>query len=188
MAKINKDHDDMNWETLESEYLFNRPWLTVRRDTVRLPNGKVNPEYYVLEYPTWVNVTAITEDGEFVFIRQYRHGMKETRYEIVAGCAEAGEQPEEAARRELLEETGYTGGKWTLLSTLSQNPSTCSNLTYCFLAEGVRQTESQHLDETEDIQITLLSRDEVLQLLLDDELKQALMVAPLWKYFYSQGR
>ena len=53
---------DMKWTTLDSEYLFRRPWLTARKDRVRLPNGHVIEEYYVLEYPDWINVIAITPD------------------------------------------------------------------------------------------------------------------------------
>ena len=58
------------WKTLSSEYLFRRPWLTVRKDRLQLPDGRVHDEYYVLEYPTWVNVIAITRDGRFVMVRQ----------------------------------------------------------------------------------------------------------------------
>lgn len=179
-----RDYNENRWETLNSEYLFERPWLTVRKDEVRIPSGVVNSEFYVLEYPTWVNVIAITEDGQFVMERQYRHGLDETRYEICAGVVEEGEEPEVAARRELFEETGYTGGKWSQLCIISGNPSVTNNLTYCYLAEGVIKTDNQHLDETEDIMVELMSREDVLQLLLDDEIKQALMTTPLWKYFY----
>ena len=105
----NNDKRDMKWRTLSSEYLIRRPWLTARRDTVELPNGTVNDEYYVLEYPDWVNVVAITTGGDFVFVRQYRHGIDEVCHEIVAGVIEPGEQPEAAARRELMEETGFAG-------------------------------------------------------------------------------
>ena len=63
------------WEVLGREYLYRRPWLTVRRDRVRLPTGAVNDEYYVLEYPTWVNVIAIDREGRFVMVEQYRHGL-----------------------------------------------------------------------------------------------------------------
>lgn len=72
------DNDPRHWEILKSDYLFRRPWLTARRDCVRLPAGVVNDEYYVLEYPDWVNVIARTKTGEFVFIRQYRHGLGQT--------------------------------------------------------------------------------------------------------------
>ena len=103
--------DDRKWEIIESEYLIRRPWLTARRDRVKLPTGVEIPEYYILEYPDWVNVIAITKEGKFVLVRQYRHGIKETRYEICAGVCETGEEPLLSAQRELYEETGYGNGK-----------------------------------------------------------------------------
>ena len=171
------------WEVLGREYLYRRPWLTVRRDRVRLPTGAVNDEYYVLEYPTWANVIAIDREGRFVMVEQYRHGLQEVFTELVAGVAEEGEAPLEAAQRELLEETGYAGGTWRLNTVLSANPGSQNNLSYSFIATGVERVAEQHLDETEDVAVRLLSRDEVLQLLRSDTLKQALMAAPLWKYF-----
>lgn len=176
---------DMKWETLKSEYIIKRPWLTARRDVVRLPTGAVNDEYYVLEYPDWVNVIAITTEGMFVFVRQYRHGMAETSLEICAGVMESGEQPADAIKRELEEETGYTGGEWTEIMTLSQNSSTCNNLTHCFLAVGVEKKSLQHLDATEDIDVCLFTKDEVRGMLERNEIKQALMAAPLWRYMYT---
>lgn len=98
------------WKTLGSEYLIRRPWLTARRDTVELPDGTVHPEYYVLEYPSWVNVIAITSENRFVMIEQYRHGLADVFTELVAGVVEESEEPLAAARRELLEESGYAGG------------------------------------------------------------------------------
>ena len=180
-------NEDGKWETVSSEYLFRRPWLTVRHDQVRLPDGRINPELYVLEYPDWVNVTAITEDGRFVMERQYRQGLGKTCYEIPAGVMEKGETPEEAARRELEEETGYGGGVWSRLMTLSGNSSTTNNLTHCFLATGVRKISGQHLDSTEDLKICILTADQVRQLLKADKIRQSLMAAPLWKYFAENG-
>ena len=177
---------DMKWKTLKSEYIIKRPWLTARRDTVELPTGVVNDEYYVLEYPTWVNVIAVTNGGEYVFIRQYRHGLGETCMEIVAGVCEKGEQPEAAARRELMEETGYAGGTWRELMTVSANTSTMTNLTHCFLATGVERAGGQHLDRTEDIEVHLLTEEEAFALLSGDKIRQSLMAAPLWKHFYEK--
>lgn len=174
------------WKILSGEYLIKRPWLTARRDKVELPDGRVNPEHYVLEYPDWVNVIAITKDGMFVMVEQYRHGLQDVFTELVAGVIEPGEEPLAAAKRELLEETGYAGGKWNLLSVISQNPSTCNNLTHCFIAKGVENVTCQHLDETEDIEVKLLTEREVLTLLEEDRIKQALMAAPLWKYFATK--
>ena len=182
-----EDTNERKWEILSTEYLIRRPWLTARRDHVKLPTGVENPEFYVLEYPDWVNVIAITREGEFVMIRQYRHGLGETRYELCAGVSEEGEDPVESARRELYEETGYGGGEWQLWMTISANPSTTNNLTHCFLATGVERLSEQHLEETEDITVHLLTEAEVKALLVNDEIRQSLMAAPLWKYFALRG-
>lgn len=182
-----KEKDPKAWKVLKSEYLIKRPWLTARRDCVQLPDGVVNDEYYVLEFPDWVNVIARTKDGQFVFIRQYRHALQRTCYEIVAGVVDPTDHsPEEAARRELYEETGYTGGTWRELCTISCNPANMTNLVHCFVAEGVEQTSTQHLEATEDITVHLLSTAEVQQLLENDEIKQSLMLTPLWKYFATE--
>ena len=175
-------------KVIESEYLIRRPWLTARRDKLLLPDGRINPEFYVLEYPSWVNVIALTEDGKFVMVRQYRHGLGTISTELCAGVVEEGEIPIDAAKRELSEETGYTGGEWELQCVISGNPSTTNNLSYCFLAKGVKQTEQQHLDATEDIEVLVMTRDELLELMMADEMKQSLMLAPLWRYFYLQER
>lgn len=179
--------EDGKWETVSSEYLFRRPWLTVRHDKVRLPDGRINPEFYVLEYPDWVNVIAITESGEFVMERQFRQGLGKTCYEIPAGVMETGETALEAAQRELCEETGYGGGTWKEIMTISGNCSTTSNLTHCFVAEGVKRVSGQHLDSTEDLSVCLLTREQVRQLLVSDKIRQSLMAAPLWKYFACDG-
>ncbi len=176
------------WKTLKSEYLIRRPWLTARRDVVQLPNGIVNDEFYVLEYPDWVNVIAITGDGKFVFVRQYRYGLDLDSVELCAGVAEPGEKPVESAQRELLEETGYGGGSWKEIMTIGQNPSTCNNWTHCFVATGVERLSDQRLDRTEDIDVVLLSREQVLEMMMRDQLKQALMLAPLWRYFAIEDK
>lgn len=181
------DSNDMKWNVLSTEYLFNRPWLTVRRDTVQLPNGTIHPEYYVLEYPKWINVIAITPEGKFVMVRQYRHGLGIVATELCAGVVEDGEDPLDGAKRELLEETGYAGGEWELSMVISANPVSQNNLSYCYIARGVELVAEQHLDTTEDIRVELLSEEEVYGMLERDELKQSLMCAPLWKYFATKG-
>ena len=174
------------WKTLSSEYLHRRPWLTVRKDVVQLPNGVIHDEYYVLEYPTWVNVIARTRDSKYVMVEQYRHGLQEIFTELVAGIAEPGEQPIEAARRELLEETGYGNGEWRLNMVICANPGSQNNLTYSFIADGVEKISEQHLDTTEDVEVKLLDESEVIDLISSDKMKQALMAAPLWKYFATR--
>lgn len=174
---------DTPWETLSSEYLFREPWFTVRRDHLVLPNGNHIPSYYILEYPDWVNTIAITREGEFVFVRQYRHGLRETSYELCAGvCEKEDASPLVSAQRELLEETGYGNGTWREFMQICPNPSTHTNITHCFLATDVEPVTAQHLEATESLTVHQLSLDEVKSLLQQGAIRQALMAAPLWKY------
>ena len=114
---------DKPWEVISSEYLHRAPWLTVRKDHLVLPNGNHIPSYYILEYPDWVNTIAVTSDGQFVFIRQYRHGLQQTSYELCAGvCEKEDASPLASAQRELLEETGYGNGSWQEYMQISPQP------------------------------------------------------------------
>ena len=133
-------------------------------------------------------VAAVIFDAEGrIFATQRGYGEWKDWWEFPGGKIEPGETPEQGARRELLEETGYGGGTWQEIMTIGQNPSTCTNWTHCFLATGVEKLQDQHLDRTEDIDVLLLSRNEVLQMLNSGQLKQALMLAPLWRYFAQLG-
>lgn len=185
---MEKKKDIEKWTLLDSKYLIQRPWLTARRDHVRLPSGVEHDEFYVLEYPDWINIIAITQEGHFIMERQYRHARQLVAYELPAGVVEEGEEPLKAAQRELYEETGYTGGEWSPFMTLCPNPGANTNVSHTFLAIGVEKTSTQHLEQTEDIAVYELTRDEVWELLRSGEIHQALMAAPLWKYFYEQDK
>ncbi len=177
---------DMKWKTLAQKYLIKRPWLTARVDKVQLPTGAIIDEYYVLEYPDWVNTIAITKEGKFVFVRQYRYAIGKTVNELCAGVIEKGEAPMDAAKRELMEETGFGGGNWKKWMEISANPSTHTNITHCFLATDVELQGSQHLDKGEDVEVRFFTREEVYDMLQKGEVWQSLMAAPLWKYFVTQ--
>lgn len=172
------------WQVLRSENILRLgPWLSVRQECVQLPSGTEIPTWYILEFPDWINVIAITKDGHMVMEDQYRHALGETHYELVAGVVDPGETPLQAAQRELSEETGYEGGTWELYMTLSPNPTNHNNLSYTFLARGVEKRREQHQEPTEDIHVDIFTPDEVRQLLQEGEIIQALHAAPLWKYF-----
>mgnify|MGYP000985123857 CR=1 FL=1 len=180
---IKYNDEDKQWKVLSSEYLSKEPWFTVRKERVLLPNGNEIPNYYVYDYPDWVCTLAITKDKEFILIRQYRHGLGKTSFELCAGVCEAEDSsPVISAQRELLEETGYAKGEWVKLMEISANPGTHSNMTHCYLATDVEKISEQDLEPTEDISVHLLSLDELKEILYKDEIKQAMHVAPLWKY------
>ena len=175
----------MAWKLLSREYLFRRPpWLTVRHDSLQLPNGNIIPDFYVMEYPDWVNIIPITEDGKFVMVTQYRHGLGRVLTELPSGVLEETDvSPLAGAQRELLEETGYGGGEWTELVKISANAGSTNNITHCFLARGVKLTGPQKLDSGEDLTCTLLTEEEIKEMLLRGEIVQSLEAAPLWQYF-----
>ena len=173
----------MGWKKLSEKYLFDDPpWLKIREDKLMAPNGNIKESYYVFEYPDWANTIALTTDGKFVMVRQYRHGIGKSSYELSAGVCEKGETPLVSAQRELLEETGYSGGNWSHWMSNSANPSTHDNLVHCYIATNVVKTHDQNLDPTEDISVHLLTFGEVLELLKNDKIIQALHASALWKY------
>lgn len=172
----------MKWKKISSNYLLKARWLTVRKDHVRMPSGVEMEDYYVLEYPTWVNVLAITKDGHFVLERQYRHGTQSIDYELCAGTCEPGEEPLHAAKRELLEETGFGGGEWTLYCKSAPNPAAMTNYNYTFLAKGVDKISESHQEQTEDIKVYLVNFEELKDIAYKNQIIQGQMAAPVWKF------
>jgi ADP-ribose pyrophosphatase YjhB (NUDIX family) len=176
------------WRVLSSEYVAREPWYTVRVDRCELPSGTIIPKYWITEYPPWVNVVAVTADDQVVLIRQYRHGIGAVHFEIPAGTTDPEDTSlESAARRELLEETGYSGGTWSPLMTVSANPALQNNLTYTYLAEGVTAGTATP-DASEDIRVHLVSIGEVEALIDDGAFVQALHAAPLLKFLLQRRR
>jgi len=171
------------WHKLGTEYLYRRPWLTMRQDRVRLPNGRIIDDYYVWEYPPWTNVLAFTRKRHAVLIRQYRHGIGQVHWELPAGVHDKpGESLLQAAQRELFEETGFSGGSWELMMELSANPALQNNLSSTFLAENVEFSGSRALDATEDISVHLVSLEELRSIVLEGKMIQALHAAPVLRY------
>ena len=177
---MNNTNDALKWEKVSSKYLVKEQWATLRVDTCRLPDGQLIDDYYVLEYPGWVNAIALTEDEKVILIRQYRHGAEEVMLELPGGCIDPGETPEEAVRRELLEETGYEFDSIEPLGTVYANPSTSGNITSGFLAKGGRRTGEQHLDSREEIDVLIVSFEEFLQLAQDNKFPHALHVSTIF--------
>lgn len=177
----------LTWKTLSSSYIHKGPWATLRSDKCEMPDGRIVDEYYVLEYPNWVNAVAITEDNKVLMVRQYRHAAAIVSLEIPGGVIDGDEKPEAAMRRELLEETGYEFNDIELLCTVYANPSTANNHTYCYLAKGGKKVQEQSLDEHEELIVEEYTIAEVKQLLTDNKIAQALHCTSLFYALVKYG-
>ena len=177
--------EDKDWRLLYTEYLVKNKWLTVRKDHVKLPSGTEMDDYYILEYPDWVTVIAITNEGKYVMERQYRHGIKKTCYELCGGTVEKDEDVLDTAKRELKEETGYEGGEWFFFSTTAPNPAAMTNLCYTFVARGVFKSGEQSLEKTEDIDVCEMTEKELLKVMKSGQITQGDMLSPLWQWMYN---
>jgi 8-oxo-dGTP pyrophosphatase MutT (NUDIX family) len=175
----------MKWKVLESTYLHKEPWLTVRKDKCELPNGNAVHAFYVNEYPDWVSVFALTKGGKVVMIKQYRHGIVSVETELPGGVIEDGETWQEGAKRETMEETGYAFEKLEYLGKICANPSTTNNFMHMFLATGGEKVAEQKLDQSEDVEVELMTIDEVKQLVKENKIMQSLHVNCI---FYALAR
>ena len=177
-----------HWKILESKYLFNDNWLTLRADVCEKPDGSIIQPYYVYEFTDWVTAVPVTKEGKILLIKQYRHALGEVSIEIPGGCVDKTDTDlKKACARELVEETGYTFEGYEYLCKTSANPSTNNNLMHIFLATGGEWTKPQQLDHGEDIEIMLLSVDEVKQLLRENKIIQSMHVTALMYAFDKLG-
>ena len=141
------------WKRLRSERLLETPYFALRSDRLRLPGGAVKDPYYVVERPDAAIIFPLTGEGEVVLVRQYRPPLERMELGLPAGLVEEGEKPEAAARRELLEETGYSGDQWEPLGSLASSPSLKDNWAYLFLARGVEESAPPAPDEHELVEV-----------------------------------
>lgn len=172
------------WEVLERRYLLKRWWMNLRVDHVRLPDGTELPEFHVVEYPDWSCVVCFTERGDLVMVEQYRHGVERMSLEFPAGAVDAGESPLEAARRELLEETGYAAATWTLLGRCAPEPSKHTNMAHLYVALGARPVQRPQTDHGEQLRVCLLPPDEVAQRIAAGEVIHGVHLAA---YFWARA-
>ncbi len=163
------------WKILESTYLRPR----IRLDKCEVSNGKIF-EPMVFEFRPWANVLALTKDQEAVLVKQYRHGVQHILLELPGGIVDEDENSLDGAKRELLEETGYTTSDIVEVGKLYTNPAIQTNTMYCFLALDVEKVAERKLDEIEELEVHLVPLEELIAMAKRGEFPHALQVAALF--------
>ena len=182
--------DSLHWERLESETGPELPLFRVRFDTLQHPTSSAVFKRMVLESPDWVNVVAVTADGKIVIVEQFRFGVGELTMEPAAGIIDPGEEPLDAARRELLEETGFGSGNWRYLGSVQANPAYQENSCHHWLAEDVVSLQAPTPDAGEAIRVHLMTLDEIKAAIAAGQLRHPLALSalsrvfPLWELPY----
>jgi 8-oxo-dGTP pyrophosphatase MutT (NUDIX family) len=189
MAERGAEESRQVWEILSSKYVVRDRWLTLRADDCRNADGQVIAPYYVLEYPPWVNVLALTPEHNVVLIKQYRHGIRQVILELPGGAVDEQDASIlDAAQRELREETGYVAEEWRETGSFCASPSNHTNLAHCYLAFGARYVAEPQRESSEHIEVALLSLDEFLERAYHGELRHSHHVAALFLALRALGK
>lgn len=180
------------WKILESRRRDHLRIFGLRIDRAVSPRTGRDHDFYVLESRSWVNVIPLTPDEQVVLVRQYRHGTREVTLEIPGGIVDSDDRPEEAARRELKEETGYAAQELFPLGYVHPNPAFLDNRCYSFLARGCLPAGGQQQDEKEDIEVALRPLTEIPAMIRRGEITHSLVIAAFYRlymeFFPSSGR
>ncbi|MBZ4665737.1 NUDIX hydrolase [Mahella sp.] len=162
---------DLREETISSENIYNGSFLSLRKDIVRLPNGKVSSRDIVV-HPGAVVVAAIDDDGYVPMVRQYRKAVDDTLLELPAGKMEYGEDPGQCALRELAEETGYTADNIRLLTAFYSTPGFSTENMYLFMATGITKGIS-NTDDDEFIEVEHYKLNQLVEMVMAGDIKDS---------------
>ncbi len=174
------------WKVSKDTKLLETPIFSLHQRDLIPDQSKDPAPFYVLNAPEWINVIALTQKQEVVLVEQYRAGIHEVSLEIPGGMVDKGEQPLKAAKRELLEETGYHSDNWTFLGKASSNPAILSNYTHFYIAEDCRKISEQQTDGHEDIRVHTEPMEQFFSLVSDGVIHHSVVLAAVAKYLVRE--
>ncbi len=163
------------WKTLSTREVYRNKWIRLREDIAEMPNGRTTL-YGVCEFGQCVGVLPFVDDDHVVMVRQYRYVQKENqRWEMPTGGLLAGESPEEAAQRELMEETGYRADTLTWVHSFLTSKSVCDETAHLYVGRSLAKVSASQ-DETEFLETTVLPFAAVLKMVLESEIRDSMTV------------
>ena len=165
--------EDLTWRRTSTRLLVDRwPWLRLHEDDVTLPNGHQIDGFLRLEGRDYATIFAVTPDGEALFVRQFKYGPGRSAVQLPGGYLEEGEAAETAARRELLEETGFEAAEWLALGSFAVDGNRGMGRAHFFLARSATQVGPPDPGVDEDPELVLVPLAEVGGLLVSDEIAE----------------
>ncbi len=174
---MEQQKDPLAWEEIETEHIVQDQWIDFRRTTYRYPDGRVFAPFYSYTKRDYVVIVASDEAGRYLCVRQFRQGIRAVTTEFPAGGIEKdaeghSEDILEAARRELLEETGYASDEWKHLLSIPSHPTISDNYAHFFVARNCRKVADQSLDETEVLNILHYTAAQIEDLIARGDFQQ----------------
>ena len=179
---VEESDKENNWEIFPDRVLLQTPIVTIRKGPVLCRRSGRRKDFYLFDFPDWVNVVAVTSDGQIVLIRQFRYGSNRVEIEIPGGMVDPGEDPVAAGCRELLEETGYAGIHARIIGRVCPNPAIQRNHCYTVLIEQARKVEDPRMDEMEDIETSTVTVEAVRGYMTSGQIEHGLVLNALMFY------
>ena len=185
------DKDKLRWKLIDTEHIITDQWIDFRNETYLLPDGTRLGPFYSYSRRSYVVVIAFDTTGNVICVRQFRYGIGEVTTEFVAGGIELDGETEyttrdcpdnkaetvlEAAKRELLEESGYTSEDWKHIFSIPSNATVCDNYAHVLIAENCTKVTGQHLDDAEFLNVVLLRPEEIDDLIKSGKFLQSVHV------------
>lgn len=177
--------EHLKWKILSKETVKKDRWVDLSAGRYLLPNGMELKPFYTTHNRDFAVIVPRNEAGEYLCVRQFRPGVSDVTTEFPAGAIEEGETPLDAAKRELLEETGFVSDHWTFLCRISPNATIADNSAWCFAADQCRRISDQHLDASECVDEKTIPAEELAEMVRTNHFIQAVHIAA---YYMAERR